>query len=1031
MFRSATLPERGADEVPGRKKSRFKALKTRLFGRLKRKDGEALGKTQSQSTSDITAPEAARGGYDSEDDSHHPKGTLNSRSLSHDSIFLADQAQGPSEPTRVLSQENVPSRIKALQMKLQQQNFHLRRPPVPFPSKRMEDSGATSEDDGLPHSPPDFTFQEPARYHSSYKRNHSCLSLAGTGSEEEEQPPSRPISPWSHSHHRSSSPASPSADFSSPAQFTSCLDTSAARHRVSVKPRNQRPTSKARKLPTSVQRPRSESMHDLILSEGEEDKVDRTANPQEETPRFRSHSAQVVTAERERQLFLDLQADEKQKQRRSLDLELQEEDQVFIPSPEDPLPRSGSALIISEDEEPEQTESEKQVTSNPLYLQPMPDDLQQYEPCDVAESPVPQSVLTDPAAETLEQSVDMQCSVEESVDEEFPMEQSVDMECSEEQSVDVESSGKEQQDICQEKSGNLTEAHKQVPITAEEPLPNIILQKLESEAPPAENEQSVDEPMYEHRPTTQDVGEKSTSSEERRKSLLGDKSTPPVRLADTQIKYQPVTGLNDRTPIPEPSRAGSLKRTPEASGTKTEREIPEVVLRRARVPPAGQENQMSTNGDRSRPSSRPNSGSYQFSVSSAQRRSRIVSSGEWNETCSEEVRKPEHTAIAPLNNSKHTPGKPSNQSEDKPKELPQKHQLAPEKRSIVRRETVPNSSVTTTTTTKTVEEKTNNHVRRAKGPELQGKTAEREEKTNAFGVKLRTTSLSLKYRSETAQSEVRNNKRNSLEAGNKTAASVDVPGPHIGALPSSADRNSSTTLRTETTNKSFAIRKHSSLKSDIILNSTTMPSGSENIRSKETSATSRQQNRLSTSSLGSAEGLKSEPTMRTSLRDKAKAPQQAPLPNQPPLAPTELPPPPPYSARPVHLRPLTLRHANSIAGSTPSKLGTNPSPVATAAQKPAAKETPDRPTVSRATDNTAAQRRRDWANTAVDTRAVVSTSIIEVDQQPTHRIKSAPGPSVTQLSSSSSFLRQSDRSQPSWMELAKRKTSAWNDNNRQ
>lgn len=38
-------------------------------------------------------------------------------------------------------------------------------------------------------------------------------------------------------------------DFSSPAQFTPCLDTSAARHRMSVKPRNQRASTK-KKLAT-------------------------------------------------------------------------------------------------------------------------------------------------------------------------------------------------------------------------------------------------------------------------------------------------------------------------------------------------------------------------------------------------------------------------------------------------------------------------------------------------------------------------------------------------------------------------------------------------------------------------------------------------------------------------------------------------------------------------------------------------------------------------------------------------------------
>lgn len=56
-----------SDFPSGRKKSRFKALKTRLFGRLKRKDTDGLIK-QTHSASDVTAPETTRGGYDSEED---------------------------------------------------------------------------------------------------------------------------------------------------------------------------------------------------------------------------------------------------------------------------------------------------------------------------------------------------------------------------------------------------------------------------------------------------------------------------------------------------------------------------------------------------------------------------------------------------------------------------------------------------------------------------------------------------------------------------------------------------------------------------------------------------------------------------------------------------------------------------------------------------------------------------------------------------------------------------------------------------
>jgi hypothetical protein len=44
------------------------------------------------------------------------RGTLGSRALSHDSIFIPESGQDPARPVRVFSQENVCDRIKALQV---------------------------------------------------------------------------------------------------------------------------------------------------------------------------------------------------------------------------------------------------------------------------------------------------------------------------------------------------------------------------------------------------------------------------------------------------------------------------------------------------------------------------------------------------------------------------------------------------------------------------------------------------------------------------------------------------------------------------------------------------------------------------------------------------------------------------------------------------------------------------------------------------------------------------------------------------
>lgn len=96
--------------------------------------------------------------------------------MSHDSIFLADLDQPDPEPARVLSQENVHSKIKALQvkdfnllgvgdvllqvalfllsqMKLQLQKMHLGPPPLVLPMRRAEDVESHYVGEGLPLSP--------------------------------------------------------------------------------------------------------------------------------------------------------------------------------------------------------------------------------------------------------------------------------------------------------------------------------------------------------------------------------------------------------------------------------------------------------------------------------------------------------------------------------------------------------------------------------------------------------------------------------------------------------------------------------------------------------------------------------------------------------------------------------------------------------------------------------------------------------------------------------------------------------------
>ncbi|XP_023193012.1 uncharacterized protein KIAA1211-like homolog [Xiphophorus maculatus] len=229
--------EEGTEDVTKRKSSKIKSLKSRFFRRAKKKGAEADAKL-SQSASDITAGQGL-----GSDENLASQGTMGSRAISHESIFLDDQVLSDPDPVRVSSQENVHSKIKSLQMKLQLQKMHFGPPPMVLPIRSPEEMAQQSED---------FTF------HGS---NES--SGEGTLTKSTSQPTSPPVSPISKlaqtispsqmpSHHFSvsgpnySSPATAETpvDFSTPAEFTASLDTSALRHRMSIKPRNQRASSK-------------------------------------------------------------------------------------------------------------------------------------------------------------------------------------------------------------------------------------------------------------------------------------------------------------------------------------------------------------------------------------------------------------------------------------------------------------------------------------------------------------------------------------------------------------------------------------------------------------------------------------------------------------------------------------------------------------------------------------------------------------------------------------------------------------------
>ncbi|XP_014742417.1 PREDICTED: uncharacterized protein KIAA1210 homolog isoform X2 [Sturnus vulgaris] len=265
-------PETGdtVEVCTGKKKSKFQTFKN-FFAKKKRKEpppprGESNLKP-CQSSSDVSITVLNTTALHSPREAG-PKGSMGNKALSHDSVFIFESAPG-NVTGDVLSQENIPGRVKTLQLQLQQ-NVRLGSPPLVISGKKLEDAGAVSEDDGLPRSPPEISTLHEVLTDSPNKssnpvQRHSSLSLGGTDSEDEQIPSgasSRPISPLSSATQGTPISGGSSflpVDFTVPASPLGCLDTSAARHRIAINPRKQKGFTSKHQLPLQVERLENEA----------------------------------------------------------------------------------------------------------------------------------------------------------------------------------------------------------------------------------------------------------------------------------------------------------------------------------------------------------------------------------------------------------------------------------------------------------------------------------------------------------------------------------------------------------------------------------------------------------------------------------------------------------------------------------------------------------------------------------------------------------------------------------------------------
>ncbi|KAM4733305.1 uncharacterized protein FYW61_008794 isoform 2-T2 [Anableps anableps] len=250
-------PAEVQEDCSGKKKSKFQTFK-KLFTRKKRKEPQNAGAEEglkgSQSSDNVSKSSENNVLTRSEKEKGSgSKISLGNKALSHDSVFVSDSSE--ANEGLGASQDSIHGKVKSLQLQLKQA-IRLGSPPSLMCVKKTEDAGTTSEDDGLPCSPPDYT---PLHSVKSKAERTSSNSLHGIDSDEQLScaASSRAVSP----------PVVP-GDFSQPASPFVCLDNSAAKHKLGLRNKacNKRKPARRLELKTEVDSATEEELNVFITA---------------------------------------------------------------------------------------------------------------------------------------------------------------------------------------------------------------------------------------------------------------------------------------------------------------------------------------------------------------------------------------------------------------------------------------------------------------------------------------------------------------------------------------------------------------------------------------------------------------------------------------------------------------------------------------------------------------------------------------------------------------------------------------------
>ncbi|KAK9518950.1 hypothetical protein VZT92_021715 [Zoarces viviparus] len=208
----------------------------RLFGRKKKREAKG-GLDGAELKASFSTGEVWNGVVsDDEESNQHLRESnpIGSRALSHDSIFIPEEPAAEPGPGHAMSQENVSDKVRNLQRQIAQGIKFGQRPPS---LRKSEGDEGSSDEEEVPQSPLKVLAQVEAEPETTEPKVQGAQQAA---------PHSTPVrSPRSR---RVLPPAGTieSINLDSVPQSAPRLDNAAARHKLSVKPKNQRVSRKHR-----------------------------------------------------------------------------------------------------------------------------------------------------------------------------------------------------------------------------------------------------------------------------------------------------------------------------------------------------------------------------------------------------------------------------------------------------------------------------------------------------------------------------------------------------------------------------------------------------------------------------------------------------------------------------------------------------------------------------------------------------------------------------------------------------------------